>query len=59
MRGATTRDFHGTNSHVRGNFYLLTLLVYRLQNYALLIAKFVIYKGNKPEVVGSNPVQIL
>src|SRR5277367_3048702 len=26
MRGATTRDFHGTNSHVRGNFNLLTLV---------------------------------
>src|SRR5277367_6649816 len=24
--GATTRDFHGTKSHVRGNFNLLTLV---------------------------------
>src|SRR5277367_3746917 len=26
MRGATTRDFDGTNSNVRGNFNLLTLV---------------------------------
>src|SRR5277367_6443646 len=26
MRGATTRDFDGTNSHVSGNFSLLTLV---------------------------------